>query len=97
MSPERLDSWVTASLYLLVMGAGLLGAAHGSIQRSSRVALDAVALGTALFSGSIIALVTLATLDLGAGWRAALGSVTPLGGVLMIGGWIGWAWSRRLG
>ena len=95
MTPERLDSWGTASLYLLVMGAGLVGASHSSSQRLSQVALDAVWVGTVLFSFSIMGLVTLATLEVGVGWRAVLGPVTPLGGVLMIGGWLGWAWSRR--
>ncbi len=95
MTPERLDSWGTASLYLLVMGAGLVGASHSSSQRRSQIALDAVWVGTVLFSCSIMGLVTLATMEVGAGWRALLGPVTPLGGVLMIGGWLGWAWSRR--
>ena len=95
MTPERLDSWGTASLYLLVMGAGLVGASQSSSQRPSQVALDAVWVGTFFFSFSIMGLVTLATLEVGAGWRAMLGPVTPLGGVLMIGGWLGWAWSRR--
>lgn len=95
MTPERLDSWGTASLYLLVMGAGLIGASNSSPERSSQFALDAVWGGTVLFSGSIVALVTLATLNVGAGWRAVLGPMTPLGGVFMIGGWIFWAWSRR--
>ena len=79
MSPDRLESWGTASLYLLVMGAGLVGASHGSSRRLSQLALDAVGVGTLLWSG----------------WRAFLGPITPLGGVLMIGGWIGWVWSLR--
>lgn len=95
MSPDRLESWDTACLYLLVMGVGLLGASHGTHSRTSRIALDAVAWGTLLFSCSIFGLVTLATLDCGPGLRTVLGPVTPLGGVLMIGGWLGWAWSRR--
>jgi len=95
LTPERLDSWGTASLYLLVMGAGLVGASHSSSQRQSQIALDAVWVGTVLFSCSIMGLVTLATMEVGAGWRALLGPVTPLGGVMMIGGWLGWAWSRR--
>ena len=95
LTPDRLDSWGTASLYLLVMGAGLIGASLSSSQRRSQVALDAVWMGTVLFSCSIMALVTLATLEIGAGWRAVLGPLTPLGGVMMIGGWISWAWSRR--
>ena len=95
MSADRLESWDTACLYLLVMGAGLIGVSHDASSRPSRMALDAVALGTLLFSCSILGLVTLATLDCGAGLRAVLGPITPLGGVLMIGGWLGWAWSRR--
>ena len=95
LTPDRLDSWGTASLYLLVMGAGLIGASLSSSQRRSQVALDAVWVGTVLFSCSIMGLVTLATLEAGAVWRAVLGPITPLGGVLMIGGWLGWAWSRR--
>jgi len=62
MTSERLDSWGTASLYLLVMGAGLIGASHSSNERRSQVALDAVWVGTVLFSCSIMGLVTLATL-----------------------------------
>ena len=80
LTPERLDSWGTASLYLLVMGAGLIGASHNSTQHRSQVALDAVWVGTVLFSSSIMGLVTLATWEVGAGWRAVLGPLTPLGG-----------------
>ena len=58
------------------MGAGLVGASHSSSQRPSQVALDAVWVGTVLFSFSIMGLVTLATLEVGAGWRAVLGVVS---------------------
>ena len=95
MTPERLDSWGTASLYLLVMGAGLIGASIISQTRASRLALVAVMFGTVLFSGSIMGLVTLLTLDAGAMLRAVLGPLTPLGGVLMIAGWMLWAVSLR--
>ena len=95
MTPERLDSWGTASLYLLVMGAGLIGASNISQTRASRLALVAVMFGTVLFSGSIMGLVTLLTLDAGAMLRAVLGPLTPLGGVLMIAGWMLWAVSLR--
>ena len=50
-----------------------------------------MASGTVLFSGSIMVLVTLATFDALPSLRAVLGPITPLGGVLMIGGWLVWA------
>ena len=68
-----------------------MGAAGWSATKASRRALGAVASGTVLFSGSIMALVTLATFDAWLSLRAVLGPITPLGGVLMIGGWLVWA------
>ena len=38
-----------------------------------------------------MALVTLATFDALPSLRAVMGPITPLGGVLMIGGWLVWA------
>ena len=63
-----------------------------TLHTSSRRALQAVAAGTVLFSASIMGLVMLATLDMAPGWRKVLGPLTPVGGVLMIGGWVVWAW-----
>ena len=94
LTAERLGSWETASLYLLVMGAALVGAGSGRPSRWAARALAAVAWGTAIFSTSIFALVVLATVDAGSGVRAVLGPLTPVGGVLMIGGWIGWLVTR---
>ena len=31
LTPDRLDSWATASLYMMVMGASLMGAQGGTI------------------------------------------------------------------
>ncbi len=53
--------------------------------RLSAVGLWALSLGSLIFSGSLYVLVLL---DLG-----ILGAVTPIGGVLMIGGLIGLAWT----
>ena len=78
LTPQRLDSWETASLYLLVMGAALVGAGSGRPSRWAARALAAVAWGTALFSTSIFALVVLATVDTGSGVRAVLGPLTPV-------------------
>ena len=95
LTPNRMDSWATGSLYLLVMGAALVGAHRQHASPSSRRALQAVAVGTLMFSGSIMALVMLATLDLAPGLRSVLGPMTPVGGLFMIGGWIVWAWLER--
>ena len=86
----RLESWDTACLYMLVMGAALVGAPAS--EQGQRRALNMVLVGTCLFSGSIVGLVALGTMEVGASLRAVLGPVTPIGGVLMIGGWSGWAW-----
>ena len=91
LTPDRLDSWGTASLYLLVMGAALVGARRTQDSPRSIRALQAVAAGTVLFSASIMALVTLATLEMTPALRRVLGPMTPIGGVLMIGGWVVWA------
>ena len=94
LTPELLDSWSTASLYLLVMGAGVVGAASARLTPTERKALGAVVVGTAVFSGSIFGLVALATAEAGDSVRAGLGPLTPLGGVAMIAGWAAFAWSR---
>ena len=96
LSPESLDSWKTASLYLLVMGAGLIGASRSFASQATRKMLGAVVWGTCLFSGSIFGLVALSGVEGMATVRAVLGPMTPIGGVLMIGGWAGWAWNRHL-
>ena len=90
LNVAKLESWNTACLYMLVMGAALVGAPAS--KQGHRRALNTVLVGTWLFSGSIVGLVALGTLDLGASLRAVLGPATPIGGVLMIGGWSGWAW-----
>lgn len=90
LTEARLESWDTACLYMLVMGAALVGAPAS--EQGHRRALNTVLVGTWLFSSSIVGLVALGTLELGASLRAVLGPATPIGGVLMIGGWSGWAW-----
>lgn len=97
LTPERLDSWATASWYLLAMGGGLLGASNLTHKQASRMALYAVIAGTILFSGSIMALVLMATFEVGESIRAFIGPLTPLGGLMMIGGWLVWAWQKKGG
>ena len=54
-------------------------------EQGQRRALNMVLVGTWLFSGSIVGLVALGTLEVGTWFRAVLGPVTPIGGVLMVG------------
>ena len=64
LNEARLESWDTACLYMLVMGAALVGAPAS--EQGQRRALNMVLVGTWLFSGSIVGLVALGTLEVGA-------------------------------
>jgi uncharacterized membrane protein YgdD (TMEM256/DUF423 family) len=76
-----LANWQTATMYQLFHAAALLAMAAqpDSIQPIAGKLLTA---GTAMFSGSIYCLC------LGIGPKAVLGPTTPLGGLLMISGWV---------
>lgn len=90
VSPDRLETWRTGAAYHLAhaLAGGLAGAL--ALVRPSAAAAWAGRLflaGTALFSGSLYALVLL---DMG-----VLGAVTPLGGAAFIAGWGALAWAGR--
>lgn len=85
LTPEFLQIWNTGAQYHLVHSAvllalGLVGA------RDARVRLPflLIASGVAVFSGSLYALAL-------SGVRP-LGAVTPVGGILMVFGWLSMAW-----
>lgn len=83
ISPSRLETFGTGSRYLLVHAVALL--AVGSLMlRFSHPLLRVGALmlltGSIVFSGSLFILVLL---DL-----PVMGAITPIGGVLLIGGWL---------
>lgn len=76
-----LSNWQTATVYQLFHASALLGlAAQGDSVKP--LAGQLLAAGTTMFSGSIYCLC------LGIGPKALLGPTTPLGGLLMIGGWV---------
>jgi uncharacterized membrane protein YgdD (TMEM256/DUF423 family) len=83
LPPERLAVFETASRYQLLHALALLGAAWVVQQwpgRWSRAGAWMLGAGIALFSGSLYLLA-------GTGERA-LGAITPLGGGLLILGWL---------
>lgn len=91
VTDDRLAAWQTAVHYQLLHAVGLLGVTLGlkSLQAGSSKLVSRCKLasklwlaGTLLFSGSIYALV------LSEGKYKFLGPVTPIGGTLMMGGWL---------
>jgi uncharacterized membrane protein YgdD (TMEM256/DUF423 family) len=91
LEPAQLASWTTAVQYQLFHAVALL--AIGSwIEASGRSPGPTpwlFALGILLFSGSIYGLVLTP-------WRW-LGPVTPIGGMLLIAGWLSLLWAARPG
>ncbi len=89
LDADALQSFETAVRYQLVHALGLL--LVGALNRTGLAGLSPATwlfvIGTLLFSGSIYALVL--------GGPRWLGPVTPLGGALLIAGWIAVAWAAR--
>jgi uncharacterized membrane protein YgdD (TMEM256/DUF423 family) len=82
VSPDQVASWMTASQYHLLHSVVLLALALFALQTGKSVRLPAglFAAGIVLFSGSIYGLVL--------GSQRWLGPVTPLGGLLLMAGWV---------
>ncbi|KAJ1486268.1 hypothetical protein T484DRAFT_1943818, partial [Baffinella frigidus] len=85
---EMIKVWETAAHYHLVHSAALLGLAAANKQgltskRAAKLAPPLMAAGVLLFSGSLYAMVLTG--------NKKLGIVTPIGGVLLIGGWVAMA------
>lgn len=90
LTSERLATFETAVRYQLFQGLGLLLlAAMARSGKAAPRAATAVLAGTIIFSGSLYLLV--------AGGPSWLGAVAPVGGALMISGWLlaAWRFSRR--
>lgn len=92
LSDRELTLWETAARYLMYSALGLV--AIGLVSRTATVSSDwtrldwaatALALGGAVFSGTVAALAL--------GGPRWMGAVTPLGGALMIAGWVLFAWA----
>ncbi|BGP15417.1 hypothetical protein JCM10213_005082 [Rhodosporidiobolus nylandii] len=82
---EKAATWTLASHYAIMNGIGLLAISQHPVY-SKRLAVPLVIGGTVLFSGSIFAL--LLWRDRMGGLTKIVGPTTPLGGLLMIGGYL---------
>ncbi|MCY2959903.1 MAG: DUF423 domain-containing protein [Planctomycetota bacterium] len=86
VSPEDLAIWQTGVLYHLIHAPALV--LYGMFSRGGKQAAGWCFLaGTAIFSGTLYGM----TLG-GPRW---LGAITPIGGVLLIAGWLAFAWEAR--
>ena len=86
LDTDGVHAFETASHYLLFMGSALLGATASRCVEG----LKWVVIGTVLFSGSIFGLLLGKAVGVS---LAVLGPVTPVGGLLMIAGWLRWTWA----
>lgn len=85
VTPARLETFQTAVRYQTYSGLGLmLLGVLGYLGRGAPRAAAAVLAGTVIFCGSLYLLV--------AGAPGFFGAVAPVGGALMIGGWLVAAW-----
>jgi len=87
LDPVRLGWWDAAVQYQMWHAIALLALA--TLGDRARIPALLIAFGTIIFCGTLY---VMALTDLR--W---LGAVTPIGGTLMIGGWLSLAWRFRRG
>lgn len=85
LTPERLALWETAARYLIYGGFGLwgIGLAGRVLDQPFSLPGWSLLIGSVIFSGTVFALAL--------GSPRWLGAVTPVGGLLMIGGFVSFA------
>ena len=86
LGPQRFGWWQTAVDYQMWHAIGLVALAALPLPRP-KLPATLIAVGTIIFSASLYAM---ALTDLR--W---LGAITPIGGALMIAGWLALAWQAR--
>ncbi len=95
LSPKMMNAFQTGVLYQLIHGLGLLAlwAFQAKIngERAFRQTVYMLSIGTILFSGSIYLLAMNEINNWGI--EKLLGPITPVGGLLMIAGWLRGAWA----
>lgn len=86
--PDGVNNWRTAVLYHLIHAVAMFAlASRGERTKANALAWWLFLAGVCCFSGSLYLLTTLR-------WKF-LGPVTPLGGLMMIAGWIVLAFPRK--
>ena len=82
VTPARLETWATGARYLMTQGLGLLliGLLSEQLKRPLRGPSYLLFGGTCVFCAALFLLVLLN--------QPWLGAIAPLGGVLMIAGWL---------
>ena len=86
LAPEDLAIWQTGVLYHLVHAPALV--LYGLFARGGRhVAGWCFLAGSVVFSGTLYGLAL--------GGPRWLGAITPIGGALLIAGWLAFAWEAR--
>lgn len=89
VSAEQLSAWTTASQYHLLHSVVLLAIALYAAQTGASIRLQGslFSAGVVLFAGSIYLLVLTE--------QRWLGPITPIGGLLLIAGWVSLLWLAR--
>lgn len=92
LEPQALTSYLTAVRYQMyhAFALVLLGLYHMQTKQTTETPHLLITLGVVLFSGSIYGLTLLPLIDISARW---LGPITPIGGLLLIFGWVTWLWT----
>jgi uncharacterized membrane protein YgdD (TMEM256/DUF423 family) len=80
--PEAADWWQTATFYLLTHAVAVGAVAGRSVWPACLWAV-----GAAIFAGTLYAMAL--------GAPRWLGAITPIGGSLLIAGWVALAWTAR--
>lgn len=88
LGPTELGWWNTAVQYQMWHATGLLALGAWRLPNTGAAAVLLV-VGTLVFSGSLYVMAL-------SGWRM-LGMITPIGGTLMIAGWLLLAWRALRG
>jgi uncharacterized membrane protein YgdD (TMEM256/DUF423 family) len=83
LSPEALGWWQTGVQYQMWHAIGLVAIGAARLP-GTRLSVWLLTLGTLIFAGSLYVMALT-----GMRW---LGMVTPVGGLLMIGGWLALGW-----
>lgn len=87
VTAARLGTWEVAARYQLVHAVVLLILALSPYAVATALSARVIAAGTGIFAGSLYLLVLLD--------QPWLGAVTPIGGLLLIGGWASLLWTLR--